>query len=50
MLAGSLPNATVIAFSSDKRHAFVHQSHGQRKILLDLSPRQLIDAALGFDG
>lgn len=47
-LAGSVPNARVIAFSSDKRHAFVHQLHRERRILLDISPQQLIDAALGF--
>jgi DNA-binding NarL/FixJ family response regulator len=50
VLAGSAPNATVIAFSSDNRQAFVHHLHRQRKILLDLSPRQLIDAALDCDG
>jgi DNA-binding NarL/FixJ family response regulator len=49
-LARSAPNARVIAFSSDNRHAFVHQLHRQRRILLDISPRQLIDVALGSDG
>jgi DNA-binding NarL/FixJ family response regulator len=49
-LAGSVPNARVIAFSNDKRHAFVHQLHRRRRVLLDVSTRQLIDAALGRDG
>ena len=49
-LAGSVPNARVIAFSSDNRHAFVHQLERPRRVLLDISPRQLVDAALGHDG
>jgi DNA-binding NarL/FixJ family response regulator len=43
-----LPNAKVIAFSSDGRHAFVHQMRPQRKMLLDLSPQMLIDAIVGL--
>lgn len=42
-----LPNAKVIAFSSDGRHAFVHQMQPQRMPLLDVSPQTLIDAILG---
>jgi DNA-binding NarL/FixJ family response regulator len=47
-LAGSVSKATVIAFSSDNRHAFVHQKNRPRRVLVDMSPRQLVDAALGF--
>ena len=50
VLAGSMPNARVIAFTSDIRHAFVHQLHRPRRVLLDISSQQLIDAALGHDG
>jgi hypothetical protein len=49
-LSGAVPGARLIAFSSDNRHAFVHQLHRPRRILLDFSPRQLIDTALGRDG
>jgi DNA-binding NarL/FixJ family response regulator len=49
-LAGSVPCARLIAFSRDKRHAFVHQLHRPRRVLLDISSRELIDAALGRDG
>jgi DNA-binding NarL/FixJ family response regulator len=45
---GFVPDAKVIAFSSDSRHAFVHQLHQPRKALLDISSQQLIDAVLGF--
>ncbi len=45
-LARFVPNAKVIAFSSDGRHAFVHRMHQPREILLDISPQQLIDAVL----
>jgi DNA-binding NarL/FixJ family response regulator len=41
-----LPNAKVIAFSSDGRHAFVHRMQPQRTVLLDVSPQMLIDAIL----
>jgi DNA-binding NarL/FixJ family response regulator len=41
-----LPNAKVIAFSSETRHAFVYQMQPQRSVLLDLSPQALIDAIL----
>ncbi len=40
------PNAKVIAFSGDGRHAFVHQMQPQRSVLLDVSPQMLIDAIL----
>jgi DNA-binding NarL/FixJ family response regulator len=49
-LAGSVPGARLIAFSSDNRHAFVHQLHRPRSVLLDFSSQQLVDAALGRDG
>ena len=41
-----LPNAKVIAFSSDVRHAFVHRMQPQRTVLLDVSPQMLIDTIL----
>jgi DNA-binding NarL/FixJ family response regulator len=41
-----LPNTKVIAFSSDGRHAFVHQMQPQRTVLLDVSPQALIEAIL----
>jgi hypothetical protein len=41
-----LPNAKVIAFSSDGRHAFVHHMHQQRTELLDVSAETLIDSIL----
>jgi hypothetical protein len=43
-----LPNAKVIAFSRDGRHAFVHRMHPQRTALLDLSAQVLIDVIVGF--
>ena len=42
-----LPNAKVIAFSSDLRHAFVHRMQPQRIALLDVSPQMLIDTIMG---
>jgi DNA-binding NarL/FixJ family response regulator len=42
-----LPNAKVIAFSSDVRHAFFHRMQPQRTVLLDVSPQMLIDTILG---
>jgi DNA-binding NarL/FixJ family response regulator len=45
-LLRSLPNARVIAFSSDKRHAIVHRMQPLRTILFDFSPQMLIDAIL----
>lgn len=42
-----LPNAKVIAFSSDARHAFVHRMQPQRTALLDVSPRMLLDTIMG---
>lgn len=42
------PNAKVIAFSSDGRHAFVHRMQPQRIALIDVSPQALIDTILGF--
>ena len=41
-----LPNAKVIAFSSDGHHAFVHRMHPQRTELLDVSAETLIDTIL----
>jgi DNA-binding NarL/FixJ family response regulator len=41
-----LPNAKVIAFSSDGRRAFVHEMQPQRTVLLDVSPQMLIDTIL----
>ena len=38
-----LPNAKVIAFSSDVRHAFFHRMQPQRTVLLDVSPQTLTD-------
>ena len=46
-LARLLPDAKVIAFSRDRRHAFVHRMHPQRTALLDVSPKMLIDSILG---
>jgi len=46
-LVSLLPNAKVIAFSSDGRHAFVHHMQPQRTVLSDVSPQMLIDAILG---
>jgi DNA-binding NarL/FixJ family response regulator len=46
-LARLLPNAKVIAFSSDGRHAFVHHMQPQPTVLIDVSPQMLIDAILG---
>jgi len=43
-----LPNAKVIAFSSDGRNAFVHRMQPQRTELLEDSPQMLIDAVLGL--
>ena len=43
-----LPNAKVIAFSSDMRDAFVHRMQPHRIALLDVSPQVLIDTILGF--
>lgn len=42
-----LPNARVIAFSSDGRNAFVYRMRPQRSELLDVSPQQLLDTILG---
>jgi DNA-binding NarL/FixJ family response regulator len=47
LLLGLLPDAKVIAFSSDGRHAFVHRLHRPRTVLPDISPQQLIDTVLG---
>jgi DNA-binding NarL/FixJ family response regulator len=47
-MLGFVPDAKVIAFSSDGRHAFVHQMHQPRKVLLDISSQQLIEVMLGF--
>jgi DNA-binding NarL/FixJ family response regulator len=47
-VSGFVPDAKVIAFSSDGRHAFVHQLHQPRRVLLDISSQQLVDAVLGF--
>ena len=47
-LARLLPNAKVIAFSSDGRHAFVHRLRPQRIALLEVSPQMLVDAILAF--
>jgi hypothetical protein len=47
VLADRLPSTRVIAFSNDGRHAFVHQRGADRRILLEMSARQLIDAILG---
>jgi len=46
-LVSLLPNAKVIAFSSDGRHAYLHRMQPQRTALLDVSPQILIDAILG---
>ena len=43
-----LPNAKVIAFSSDGRNAFTHRMQPQRTALLDVSPQMLIDAISGL--
>jgi DNA-binding NarL/FixJ family response regulator len=48
LLARLLPNAKVIAFSSDGRRAFVHRMQPQRTVLLDVSPQMIIDAILGL--
>jgi hypothetical protein len=42
-----LPNAKVIAFSSEGRHAFVYRMQLQRTVLLEVSPQMLIDTVLG---
>jgi DNA-binding NarL/FixJ family response regulator len=47
-LVRRLPNAKAIAFSSDRRHAFVHRMQPQRTVLLDVSPQVLIDSILGL--
>jgi DNA-binding NarL/FixJ family response regulator len=47
-LVQTFPNAKVIAFSSDGRHAFVHRMQPQRIALIDVSSQLLIDAILGF--
>jgi DNA-binding NarL/FixJ family response regulator len=47
-LARLLPNAKVIAFSSDGRRAFVYSMQPQRTVLLDVSPQMVIDAILGL--
>jgi hypothetical protein len=41
-----LPNAKVIAFSHDGRHAFVYRMHPQRTELLDVSAQMLVDTIL----
>jgi len=41
-----LPNAKVIAFSHDGRHAFVYRMHSQRTELLDVSAQTLVDTIL----
>jgi DNA-binding NarL/FixJ family response regulator len=46
-LANILPNSKVIAFSSDLRNAIVYRMPPQRSVLLDVSPRILIDAIIG---
>jgi hypothetical protein len=46
-LASYLPNTKVVAFSSNGRHAFVHEAHDRHTMLMDMSPRQLIDTILG---
>jgi DNA-binding NarL/FixJ family response regulator len=43
-----LPNAKVIAFSSDMRNAFVHRMQPQRIALSDVSPQVLIETILEF--
>lgn len=42
-----LPAAKIIAFSSDRRHAFVHRMTPQRTEFLDISAQMLIEAILG---
>jgi DNA-binding NarL/FixJ family response regulator len=46
-LAKTLPSVKVIAFSSDAHDAFVYRRLPQRTVLLDVSPRILIDAIIG---
>jgi DNA-binding NarL/FixJ family response regulator len=46
LLARRLPDAKVIAFTSDGRDAFVHRVQPQRTILRDFSPQMLIDVIL----
>lgn len=45
-LVRRLPNAKVIAFSSDGRHAFVHRMQPRRTVLDDVSPQVLIESIL----
>jgi DNA-binding NarL/FixJ family response regulator len=44
-----VPAAKVIAFSSDGRHAYLHEMRAHRAALIEVSPQALIDAILGLD-
>jgi DNA-binding NarL/FixJ family response regulator len=44
MLLNIYPKAKVIAFSTDRRHAFVYRMRPYRAALIDLSPEALIKA------
>ena len=43
-LARLVPQARLIAFSNDRRDAFVYRGQGQRIALIDFSTQMLIDA------
>jgi len=47
-LRSALPLTTVIAFSHDTRHAYVHVPNRPRIALIDMSPAALIEAIRGF--
>ena len=42
-----VPAAKVIAFSSDARHAYLHDMRPNRAAIIDVSPRALIEAIRG---
>lgn len=46
-LLSLLPAARVIAFSSDARHAYVHEMRAHHVMLNDVSPPALIEAIRG---
>jgi chemotaxis response regulator CheB len=47
-LLSLVPVATVIAFSSDARHAYLHVMRAHRAMLIDVSPPALIEAIRGL--
>jgi DNA-binding NarL/FixJ family response regulator len=44
-----LPMAKVIAFSSDARHAYIHEMRAHRATIIDVSAQALIRAIRGAD-